>query len=236
MSVADEPQFSSDEETRRFILAEVLAEAAFEGFTSQSLKAAAKASGVETSALDAGLLARLFPAGAVDVISYWSSEEDQAMALAFDEMNPKPHGVTKKITWLIKQRIEGLDWNREAARRAAATLALPHNAARGAQLVWATADMMWRTIGDSSTDFNWYTKRASLSAIYTATLSRWFADTGAVAEEPYKDTWAFLDARIENLMQFEKAKAQLQKNMPDISSVAQFLGRLRYGSDKPPAE
>ncbi|MEM7741517.1 MAG: COQ9 family protein, partial [Pseudomonadota bacterium] len=179
---------------------------------------------------------RLFPAGSIDVIAYWSGEEDQAMVEAFTALNPKPHGVTKKITRLIKQRIEGLDWNREAARRAAATLALPYNAARGAQLVWATADTMWRTIGDTSTDFNWYTKRASLSAIYTATLSRWFADTGAVAEEPYKDTWAFLDARIENLMQFEKAKAQLQKNMPDISSVAQFFGRLRYGSDKPPAD
>ncbi|MEO1659083.1 MAG: COQ9 family protein [Pseudomonadota bacterium] len=236
MSVADETTTLTDEEIRRTILDEMLAEAAFEGFTSQSLIAAAKASDVDLGDREAGLLKRLFPAGIADVLSYWSEEEDRAMAEAFADLNPKPHGVTKKITWLIKQRIEGLDWNREAARRAAATLALPHNAPLGAKLVWNTADSMWRTIEDSSTDFNWYTKRASLSAIYSATLARWFADDGAVSEEPYKDTWAFLDARIENLMQFEKAKGRLQRSMPDVSSLAGFFGRVRYGSGKPPAE
>lgn len=236
MSVAEETTGLSDEEMRRAILDEMLAEAAFEGFTSQSLKEAAKASDIDPLALEAGLARRLFPAGIADVLAYWSEEEDRAMVRAFDDLNPKPHGVTKRITWLIKERIMGLDWNREAARRAAATLALPHNAPLGAKLVWDTADTMWRAIDDASTDFNWYTKRASLSAIYTATLSRWFADDGAVAEEPYSKTWAFLDARIENLMQFEKAKGQLQKRMPDISSLVGFFGRARYGSGKPPAE
>ena len=236
MSLDDETPGPTDEELRRAILDEMLAEAAFDGFTNQSLRAAALASGADKAALDAGLVKRLFPAGVPDVLAYWSEEEDRAMAEAFTDMNPKPHGVTKSITWLIRQRIEGLDWNREAARRAAANLSLPQNAGLGAKLIWATADTMWRTIGDSSTDFNWYTKRASLSAIYTATLSRWFADSSAVAEEPYKDTWAFLDARIENLMQFEKAKAQVQKTMPDIASLAGFFGRVRYGSQKPPAD
>ncbi|MEM7740904.1 MAG: hypothetical protein AAF225_08895 [Pseudomonadota bacterium] len=83
MSVANETHASTDEETRRFILDEVLAEAAFEGFTYQSLKAAAKASGADPSALGSGLLARLFPAGSIDVIAYWSGEEDQAMVEAF---------------------------------------------------------------------------------------------------------------------------------------------------------
>ncbi len=236
MSAADEIETLSDEEMRRLILDEMLAEAAFEGFTSQSLKSAAKAADLDPVALDAGLVRRLFPAGIADILSYWSQEEDRAMVEAFADLNPKPHGVTKKITWLIRQRIEGLDWNREAARRAASNMAMPHNHPLGAQLVWKTADTMWRTIGDTSTDFNWYTKRASLGAIYTATMSRWFADNGAVSEEPYSKTWAFLDARIENLMQFEKAKGQVQKRLPDISSLVGLFGRARYGSEKPPAE
>ena len=41
------------------------------------------------------------------------------------------------------------------------------------------------------------------------------------------ETRAFLDRRIENVMQFEKAKAQLLSNREGFD-VARFLGRLRY--------
>ncbi|MFC3303371.1 COQ9 family protein [Parvularcula lutaonensis] len=224
---------AADDETRREILEQLLPEAAFEGFTRETLETAARSAGIDQEEIEAGLLDRLFPRGVGDVLAFWSEEEDRKMADAYEALNPKPHGITAKITWLIKQRIEGLDWNREAARRAAHTLALPHHGKLGATLVWNTADKMWRTIGDTSTDFNWYTKRMSLSAIYASTLSRWLNDQGdAGAEEPYAATWEFLDARIGNLMEFEKAKARIQKAVPDPAAIVGFLGRLRYGSEK----
>ena len=155
------------------------------------------------------------------------------MAEAFAALNPKPRGITGKITWLIRQRIEQLDWNREAARRAAATMALPVHGGLAPRLVWNTADTMWRTIEDTSTDFNWYTKRLSLSTIYGATLSRWFSDQGdAAADEPYAETWAFLEARIDNLMSFEKAKGRLARAAPDPEALASLLGRMRYGGGR----
>ncbi|NRA31150.1 MAG: COQ9 family protein [Parvularculaceae bacterium] len=229
--MTDHADFTAqDENLRRDILDALLAEAAFDGFTDTSLEAAAKGAGVPAGQLQQGLLERLFPRGISDVLTYWSMEEDRAMVEAFDALNPTPHGITKKITWLIRQRIEQLDWNREAARRAATTLALPIHGTLGAQLIWKTADRMWRTIDDQSTDFNFYTKRASLSAIYTSTLGRWMADQGdAAADEPYAETWAFLDDRIGNLMQFEKAKGQIQKALPNPSDLVGFLGKLRYG-------
>ncbi|MEM9810919.1 MAG: COQ9 family protein, partial [Pseudomonadota bacterium] len=187
---------TTDEDLRQAILDDLLGEAAFEGFTRSSLSSAAKSADVTGADLE-----RLFPRGVSDALRFWSEAEDRAMAEAFEALNPQPHGITAKITWLVKQRIETLDWNREAARRAAATLALPAYGALGGQLAWKTADSMWRAIGDPSTDFNFYTKRMSLSVIYTATLTRWFADQNATGEEPYKDTWAFLDARIGHLMQ-----------------------------------
>lgn len=224
---------AGDDAIRRAILEELLTEAAFEGFTLQTLELAAKRAGLSGDEIRAGEVMRLFPAAIGDAIAFWSEEEDRKMAEAFEALNPKPHGVTKKIVWLIRQRIEGLDWNREAARRAVATLALPHHGARGPKLLWATADAMWRAVGDTSTDANWYTKRASLSAIYATTLSRWFADASdAAAEEPYAATWAFLDDRIDNLMSFEKFKGRVQKAAPDPADIIGFLGRLRYGGGK----
>ncbi|MCQ8184161.1 COQ9 family protein [Parvularcula maris] len=221
------------EEQRREVLEMLLSEAAFDGFTETTLKRAARQAGLEEKALADGLLHRLFPRGVQDALAFWSEEEDRRMAESFKALEATPHGVTDKIRWLIKDRIEGLDWNREAARRAASTLALPQHAGTGAKLVWQTADKMWRTIGDTSTDFNWYTKRTSLSVIYGATLSHWFQNDGdAAADDPYAETWAFLDRRLSDLMKFEKAKGKAIKAAPDPAGIVGFLGRLRYGSGK----
>jgi ubiquinone biosynthesis protein COQ9 len=232
----DAPQGATktdDDEHRRAVLEALLNEAAFEGFTEVTLKRAGRQAGLDDKALADGLMHRLFPRGVQDALAFWSEEEDLRMAESFQSQDATPHGLTGKIRWLIKDRIEGLDWNREAARRAAATLALPQNAGLGAKLVWQTADRMWRTVGDKSTDFNWYTKRTSLSVIYGSTLSHWFQNEGdAAASDPYARTWAFLDARLDDLMRFEKAKGQAMKAAPDPAAIVGFLGRLRYGSGR----
>ena len=72
---------------------------------------------------------------------------------------------------------------------------------------WRSADRMWRLAGDTATDLNHYTKRVTLSAVYGSTLSVFVHDDS----ENFADTRAFLDRRIENVMQFEKLKAGAQK-------------------------
>ena len=77
---------------------------------------------------------------------------------------------------------------------------------------------MWRAAGDTATDYNHYTKRAILGAVYSATLLVWLDDP---------EGWpAFLDRRIDGIMRFEKAKARLSGI--HLPSPARFLGRLRY--------
>ena len=44
----------------------------------------------------------------------------------------------------------------------------------------------------------------------------------------YAETRAFLDRRIENVMQFEKVKARVTGRGGDRFSIARFVGRLRY--------
>jgi ubiquinone biosynthesis protein COQ9 len=229
MTIATEGPQASDDARRRDILDMLLAEAAFDGFTGPVLRRAAKQAGMTPAQIERGELRRLFPKGIADVLAYWSEEEDRAMRAAFEEQNPLPHGITAKIRWLVKQRIAQLDWNREAARRAAATLALPTYGRLGAKLVWNTADAMWRAVGDSSTDFNYYSKRSTLSALYGSVISHWFSNAGdAAAAEPYEETWVFLDRRLDNLMQFEKTKARVQKALPDPGELVSLLGKIRY--------
>ena len=43
---------------------------------------------------------------------------------------------------------------------------------------------------------------------------------------------AFLDARIENVMKFEKAKFQAKKRLSGFPDPAELLGKIRYGTKR----
>src|SRR5258705_26466 len=107
---------------------------------------------------------------------------------------------------------------KEAARRAAALLSLPMHAALGAKLMYRTVDAMWRAAGDTSTDFNFYTKRGILAGVYGSTAMRWFNDTSA----DEKPTEEFLAARIDNVMQFEKFKAKPKDALSNFPAFADW--------------
>ena len=86
-------------------------------------------------------------------------------------------------------------------------------------------DLMWCAAGDTSTDYNWYSKRLILSGVYMSTLMVWLSDES----EDDSETWAFLDRRIAGVMKFEKAKWDFKKKSANMPKLSRFLGRLRYG-------
>ena len=106
----------------------------------------------------------------------------------------------------------------------AALLALPQYALDGATCVWRTCDTIWRAIGDTSADFNWYTKRGLLAGVVTSTMLYWFADQS----EDFEDTQKFIDRRIADVMQIEKVKAQVTKFAATLPNPFEILGALRH--------
>ena len=99
-------------------------------------------------------------------------------------------------------------------------------------MIWGTADAIWQALGDTSDDVNWYTKRATLSAVYGATVLYWLGDES----EGHAATWEFLDRRIENVMQFEMFKAKVRDN-PVLGKLLagpmRVLGRVRAPGQGP---
>src|SRR5881392_4319354 len=95
---------------------------------------------------------------------------------------------------------------RTRERRAAAFLTLPQNAPTAMTLLYRTVDRMWYAAGDTSTDFNFYTKRAILAGVYSSTLLYWLNDRSEGGEA----TWAFLDRRINDVMKFEELKSRVR--------------------------
>ena len=145
----------------------------------------------------------------------WSAE---ALARAAEEA-----GVDR-ITALVWARIETLAPEREALRRSLAILALPTNAFRAGRMGWRAADLMWRLAGDTSVDYNHYTKRTLLSGVYASTVLALLADETT----DLADTRAFLDRRIGDVMKIEKAKAEWLGRGRHRPSLSRFVGRLRY--------
>ncbi|MFD2813566.1 COQ9 family protein [Paracoccus aerius] len=105
----------------------------------------------------------------------------------------------------------------ELVRAGAATLSLPQNAALAARLVWETADVIWTGLGDGSRDVNWYSKRATLSAVVSATVLFWLGDDSP----DHRETRAFIDRRIDGVMRFEQVKSTLRK-LPGAEKLAQM--------------
>jgi len=132
--------------------------------------------------------------------------------------------VRERVTLGVRRRIEAVAGSKEASRRAAAVFALPQHSIDGMQSVYRSVDAIWRAVGDTSADFNFYTKRALLAGVYASTMLHWFADSS----EGASDTWAFLDRRIGEVMQIEKFKATAQKFVAGLPNPLSILGSFRH--------
>jgi ubiquinone biosynthesis protein COQ9 len=197
------------------VLDAALAHAPEMGFGDGLLARAGKEAGA-----DAQTLARLFPEGVASLVEFYSLACDTAMERALGDLSQMK--IRERIRSAVLARIAALQPHKEAARRAAAFLLLPANAALGARLLYRTVDAMWHAAGDTSTDFNYYTKRAILSGVYTSTLMRWFNDS--TPDE--SATREFLDARIVNVMQFEKFKAEMNERAKDLPSFSDIVAGM----------
>lgn len=204
----------------RVLLAPAIADAAaFDGWSDVALADAAKRHGVNPD------VARLaYPKGAMDMIAAWIDAVDHAMAQAFSGGRLDNTKMRDRIRTLVGFRLGAVAGREEALRRALAIMAMPLNAGTALRRGWHSADLMWRLAGDTATDLNHYSKRATLAAIYAATLAVLVDDES----EGKADTLAFLDRRIDGIIRFEKAKAQFIPSVDERFSMARFLGRLRY--------
>jgi ubiquinone biosynthesis protein COQ9 len=190
-----------DADLRDRVADAVAAEAVFEGFGRASLAAAGTRLGLKN-----GEAERLFPGGGLGVVEYLSDRADRRTVEDMEKAGALGLKIRDRIKLAVRTRLENHAGQREAVRRALALLALPLNAAVGLKLLYRTVDAMWYAAGDNSTDFNFYTKRAILSGVYSSTLLYWLNDRS----EGSAATWAFLDRRIDNVMEFEKLKSRVK--------------------------
>lgn len=217
--MTDLPADPTLDEVRATLAPIVASNAAFDGWGDAAIDAAAAAAAI------APPLARLaFKGAPVAAIDAWFAAIDRAMLEALPPERLVAMKVRQRITSLIEARLDLFAPDREALRRARAILAMPQHLSAAARLGWRSADVMWRAAGDTAVDYNHYTKRATLLAVYAATLTVFLDDDS----EGQADTRAFLARRIDGIMRFEKVKAGFVKRSENLPSFSRFIGRLRY--------
>ena len=213
----------SDTPSDRFrarILEVFPAHAARNGWTDATFTAA-----VDEAGLTTGEAALACPKGAFDLFDAFAARADEAMLERLDGLDLAAMKIRQRVRAAVQVRLEAQQPYKDAARAMTRALARPNRAPEAARLLWRTADHIWRALGDTSTDGNFYSKRAILSGVLASTYARWFSDES----EDNEATWAFLDARIENVMQFEKFKAQLKPVGQGLQSAIGVAARFRYG-------
>jgi ubiquinone biosynthesis protein COQ9 len=191
---------------RDAILQAALPHVAFDGWTRRAMRRGAADAGYDAATAD-----RAFPYGAADMVAHYSDLADRRMAEELARRDLGSMKIRERIAAAIRVRLEQAGPHREAVRRALSVLALPSNAPAALRALYRTVDAVWRAAGDTSTDWNFYTKRALLAGVYSTTVLCWLDDVSDGSAE----TWEFLDRRI-----------------ADVMRVPQITGRVRGAFDR----
>jgi ubiquinone biosynthesis protein COQ9 len=202
----------------------------FDGWSQASFRAAAADAGMTEAEARA-----LCPRGAVDLALAFHARGDAAMAETLRETDLSALRYSDRVAFAVKTRLELVEHDKEAVRRGMTLFALPMHAADGSRALWHTADAIWTALGDTSDDLNWYTKRATLSGVYSSTALYWLGDQSM----DHAATWAFLDRRIDDVMRFERVKKAVRGNRllkPLLAGPDWLASRVRAPSGRAPSD
>ena len=200
------------------ILDAALPHVTFDGWSRKSLVDGARSPGLEPEDVYISL-----PRGTRGAVDHWLRRADDAMAAALEAADLDSMRIRDRIAFAVRTRLEQAEPHKEAVRLALGYLALPGNARIAASSLYRTVDAIWWACGDRSTDFNFYSKRGLLAAVYASTLLYWLDDSSP----GHADSWAFLDRRIADVMRIPKLKGRLRELGDKLPSPLRFMRAYR---------
>jgi ubiquinone biosynthesis protein COQ9 len=225
MSGADAEQ-GADAALRERLLEATLAHVTFDGWSEVALEAGAHDLGVDPAAAH-----RVFARGAIDLVVAFSGWADRKMEADLAARELGALKVRERIAAAVRARLEVCAEHREAVRLAIGLLALPIHAPDATRCLYRTVDAMWHAVGDRSTDFNFYTKRALLAGVQLSTTLYWLQDNSENAEA----SWEFLGRRIDDVLKIQTVRGRLEKLGARPPSLLRLLRQFAEKGRRPAA-
>ncbi len=202
------------------LLLATLPHVVFDGWCGAALAAGAADAGMAETDVE-----RFFPGGAADMAAHFSAWADARMTDGLARRGKDDLRTGERVALAVRLHFEALEPWREAARRTVSWLALPGNASLGARCIWRTADAIWYAVGDNSSDFSFYTRRALLAGVLGATALYWLQDES----EGRSDSWAFLDRRINDALRLPALGARARRAFGTLPDPFKILRAARAG-------
>jgi ubiquinone biosynthesis protein COQ9 len=206
------------ESQRDALIEAMLPDVPFDGWSRAALRGAARRIGMPVAEALA-----LFSGGPAELVARFSRWADRRMLDRLESLPLAQLRAAERIALAVNIRLEIVEPWREAVRRGLAVLTLPQHAPLALRLLYETVDGTWYAAGDSATDFSFYTKRATLAGIYTATLLYWLEDRSA----GFADTRVFLDRRLADVARVGEARHRLQTALDRLPNPLRLLRPLR---------
>lgn len=195
----------------RELLLDAMLEIALEtGWTEAGLARAAAKAG-----LTDGQVQLATPNGVSDLLDLLGKRAARAAEVRLAQPDISGMKVREKVASAVRAWLVFLEPHKAAVKRAAGS---PTNLLTGPKGLWTAADAIWTGLGDKSTDYNWYTKRMILSGVIGSTLVAW------LGTDDQAQINAFLDRRIENVMQFEKFKGEVRDAVSKMPNPFDLMG------------
>ena len=164
----------------------------------------AKAS--ESASLNSSVGTIAFPGGIAELVEFFTHHIDQEMMKEFNKLDVSGMRIHEKIRNCVVSRLIVFNSYQATCEKTIKFLSLPTNLKLSMKILWHTVDYIWHEAAqDQSTDFNYYTKRMLLMAVYSSTLMHWLSDKS----EGKKDSIEFLDRRLKNVGMINKIKQKI---------------------------
>lgn len=192
----------------------------FDGWTDKALAAALADEG-----LPAADARRIFPRGAIGAVEALNRAADRDMVASMQGLDLANMRVRDRVVAGVRVRLEASEPDREAIRRAMQLLALPQNAMIALRCLHRTVDAIWYAAGDTAADFNWYTKRGLLAAVYSSTVMFWINDRSPDCAA----TWDFLERRIDSVMRLPGTVGKLRDRLQQAPNPIRLFRDALHG-------
>ncbi|XP_071784702.1 ubiquinone biosynthesis protein COQ9-B, mitochondrial-like [Asterias amurensis] len=225
---ADEP-FSSEEEqseesdtaaVRQLVLNSALEFVPAFGWSVDALSEGARAEGLP------GVAHGMFPRGGGDLVHHFVKECNAQLAEKLarevqEETAEQEQGGKRRrravplIRDALEARLRMIIPFIEQWPQAMALMVVPSNTKEHFSNLSQLMDDIWYHAGDRSVDFNWYTKRVALLAIYKSAELTLVQDKST----DFQETWMFIDRRLADFSRMYKLRSDIDQTVGSLSSL-----------------
>ena len=159
----------------------------------------------------------LFPQGNIDLIKFALEQLNNDLEVYCRQIDLIRLPIHKRIRKVLLSKISLMNKDKSFYRTIFLNLLIPKKNFSLSNQLYKSVDQLWFIAGDSSTDFNFYTKRLILSGIYSRVMLFFFNNNNQEELE------SILDESLKRVSKIPEIKSKLKIFKEYLPKIANFV-------------